>query len=1118
MHQYEPLKNGRPTIAVLVASMTSHFHEGLMKGAVEAAEEKGFNIIVYSGGPFNAPDPTAQSRETVFDLVDMNIIDGVIVPIGSHTRYMNHEERMKFLHRFSSVPIININGTIEGCTNITADFEPGLSQLMDHYINDHNYKRIAFFRGPGSHPSSDARAQMYRKQLIKHNIAVDEDLIIYSDLAKKSAQESVEELLDKRGKSCDAIIALNDHLALGIIETLNERGIQVPEDIAVSGTMNVPAGLFSVPPLTTIREPIFHMGKEAVYTLSELFDGKKCPSTIHLPTTLITRESCGCTTSEDKAYKRFFHRDLPELSSQRGELEPICLDILKKAKCSDDSTVLLSILEEYNKAKIEMEFTPFINALSKQMECVVKTETLMGWIMITSEIQLDLIRIPEGLNNFEPFKDTIVRLILLKDRIENKLVKLQKFEISYYNNFFRETLKLLNTSFDLRTIKESTIKILKISDFFISIYTQKDGHITNAENIMAVRNNQEIKIDEKDKLFPAKQLLPDNFSSFTERYSLIIFPLSFRKKPMGFLMVNTSYNNGSIYENIQVIISAALKNELQIQDLKNAEERFSDIAHSTSNWLWETDSSHQFTYCSLSVLDILGYEDEELTGQNIDSFSVSKGNTHFQSMVDQEIISDTECWFRHKNGNVMCLKISAKPIIKEGLFKGYRGIFKDITDQKLQNEKINHLAYYDVLTDLPNRALFQEKLDLIISKTIERHSNFALMFLDIDRFKFVNDSMGHASGDQMLIHVGVLLQKSIRSHDILARLGGDEFTIILPEIKNETQVISIAERIMKNLETPVMLKDKNFHVTMSLGIAMFPLDGGDSVSILKRADNAMYQAKSLGRNRYVFYDRDMEQKNARRKTNEENLYDALTNDRFILHYQPQVDAKSMEILGMEALVRIKNKQDGIISPNNFIDLAEELGLIGRIDEWVFSESCRQYTEWRSKGYESIRISVNISALQLRNKDLVKRYLKIIEKNNINPSNITLEITENALIANQDMALEILSDFKSNGLSIALDDFGTGYSSLQLINLYPIDTIKIDRSFVKDAISNKKNEAIIRAILHLANSLNLKIIAEGVETVEQYNFIKAMGCDEIQGYYFYKPCTSEIMETILKKRI
>ncbi|MDC7218992.1 MAG: EAL domain-containing protein [Spirochaetales bacterium] len=1113
MAHIEKLKNNRPTIAVLVASMNSFYQEGIMRGVADGAEERGVNLVVYSGGPLKSPDPMAQSREAVFDLVNLDLVDGVIIPVGSHTRYLNEEEKKQFLDRFSSVPVVNLSTTIEGCINILPDFRPGLSQLMDHFVNDHGYKKIAFFRGPRGHLTSDVRTEMYREELKKHNLPVDENLIIYSDLGKISAQKYVAELLDDRKVECDAILTLNDSTALAVINVLKKRGLSVPGDMAVAGTMDDPAGLFFQPPLTTIKEPIYELGKEAAHALADVFEGKEPEKEIYIPTSLVIRRSCGCKSKVQYSFKTV-NDDEESRALADEELRGSCLEILKQSRCFGDSKILLKIMDEYEAGRREKDYSSFYGALKSQLNDVVQSEKVLGWLSIVARIQLDLAGKTEQLQGRGVNYELFVKLITLKNRIEDRMAKYHKYELEYYRSFFTYMLNSLNIAFNLSALKTSTMDLLNITDLYISVYAGEGAHnkLARAKNIVAIKDRNVVNVAEADLGFPSSQLIPATVAPYGERYSLMVFPLSFRKKPLGFLTFNLSSSKGIIFENLQVIISAALKNELQIQDLKKAEERFSDIAHSTSNWLWETDENHEFTYCSLSVSEIIGYRDEEMLGKNIRDFSLPDGNSFYQHMMDHDSLSDRECWFKHQNGNIMCLRISAKPILKNGQFTGYRGVFKDVTEQKFQEEKINHLAYYDILTDLPNRALFQEKLEKIIQRSAAHNKRFALMFIDVDRFKYINDSMGHDTGDLLLKKVAGRLGQSIRGRDVLARLGGDEFTIILPDT-DEDQVITISERIMKNLIDPIKLNDSQTHITISLGIAMYPLDGDDTGSLLKKADNAMYQAKRQGRNGYVFYDRRIEQKNSKRKTNEENLYHALENDGFILHFQPQVDAQTGEVRGAEALVRI-GKDGKTIYPDNFIPLAEELGLIWRIDEWVFRESCRQQKEWREKGLRKTRISINISARQLRNEKIVERYSAIMKEYEVLPEDIKLEVTENVLIENEDLALDILQQFQDLGISIAMDDFGTGYSSLQFINRYPIDTVKIDKSFVSGALSNKKSEAIIEAIIHLAQSLDMKVIAEGVETVEQYAFIKSLGCDEIQGYYFYKPCLKEDFEKLL----
>jgi diguanylate cyclase (GGDEF)-like protein len=396
------------------------------------------------------------------------------------------------------------------------------------------------------------------------------------------------------------------------------------------------------------------------------------------------------------------------------------------------------------------------------------------------------------------------------------------------------------------------------------------------------------------------------------------------------------------------------------------------------------------------------------------------------------------------------------------------------------------------------------------------NKKFALMFIDLDHFKNINDSMGHATGDLLLIKIADILKCSIRSRDIIARLGGDEFVIILPDIKDEGDIIKIAEHIFKSIKKPILLNDKQVYSALSLGISIYPHDGLDAQTLLQKGDNAMYQAKSQGRNGYVFYDKLLEEKNTLRNMYEEILRHALAMNGFINHYQPQVSAETGTIVGFEVLVRIYDEHKGIVAPNHFIPLAEELGLIGQIDEQVFEKSCEQHKKWREMGLNNVRLSINLSALQLRDDAILANYIRILARYEIAPNDIQIEITENALIENADVALKILQGFKDHGVSIALDDFGTGYSSLNCINLYPIDTIKIDRSFVKDVVDNPKNKAIIQGVLLIARKLNLKIIAEGVETKEQYELMKQLGCDEIQGYFFYKPCSARDAQILLQE--
>ncbi|CAH0525671.1 EAL domain-containing protein [Vibrio hippocampi] len=1114
------LKNGRPTIAVLVGSMTSHYHEGIMRGAAYIARQKNYNVIGFCGGVINSSDHLTLARDKVFKLINMNLIAGVISPFSSHMRFVTGEESEAFVAQYNSVPVVNIGSHISGYTNVVADYEVAFTELFDHLYHTHGYRNIMLVRGPEHHASSVSRAKVYKKLLEQYQLPYDDDLVLKCDLKRRTAKAAVEHYFDHVNKPVDAVIAISDNQALGVIDACKERGLRVPEDIGVIGSMDSLEGAFSSPSLSSIKEPLFELGQAAAIEVINQIEGKPATVEIKIPTSLITRDSCGCNALETR--KRLHQESSACSTAVVNGHDPIfketqdffekTIEQHKGGIIRDDVNVILRLFQE---SIYKGEFSSLLTELRNKLEHSLRSEDVVLWLSLIAQLELSALRYLKAAGNSITLVDFIAELTTIKNEAEQITFKFQSFETEYYLNYFRAIVNNLNASFDLTTIKKYTVDILQLSELYIHIFHDPNAEKLTAKNIVSVRNNQFIEIENKD--FCAQELIPQGVEPYQGLYTLMVFPLSFGNKPLGFMTTNLSGRKGTAFENLRAIISSALKNEMLIQDLKRAEERFSDIAHSTSNWLWETDAQHRFTYCSHSSNDVIGYAPDFLMGKDIHELNVESGDSYIQMMHNHEALVEIECWYQHQNGRIICLLISAKPIIHKGVFSGYRGIFEDVTEQRLQEEKIKSLAYSDILTGLPNRTLLHEKLQETIRISSKYDQQFALMFIDLDHFKNINDSMGHAAGDQLLVELTERLNNSIRRSDTLARLGGDEFVIILADIDNEAEVIDVAHRIFKNLQPAIVVQNKSIYSTLSLGISIYPNDGLEAETLLKKGDSAMYQAKSQGRNGYVFYDTELEKKNTLRNTYEEVLREALTTDGFVLHYQPQVDIETNQIVGLETLVRIDNAQMGIVAPNLFIPLAEELGLIGQVDEWVFEHTCAQYAKWREQGYVLPRLSINLSAMQLRNDAVLIRYTDILQKYQVEPRHIQLEITENALIGNEKVALGILQGFKDYGISIALDDFGTGFSSLSCINLYPIDTIKIDRSFVKDAVYNKRNEAIIKGTVLIGQNLQLKIIAEGVESHEQYTFIKQMGCDEIQGFYFHRPGPIEVIEPLLTKQ-
>lgn len=444
-------------------------------------------------------------------------------------------------------------------------------------------------------------------------------------------------------------------------------------------------------------------------------------------------------------------------------------------------------------------------------------------------------------------------------------------------------------------------------------------------------------------------------------------------------------------------------------------------------------------------------------------------------------------------------------------------IVRDITERKSAEAEIYNLAYYDELTELPNRELFSQSLERTIKRAQKDDQKFAVLFVDLDRFKRINDTLGHSIGDQLLKDVAGRLAKCIRSTDSvahlhpeateairLARLGGDEFVIKLYGIDSEDTVSSIAARIITALTPPFTCGGHQFVVTPSIGIALYPQDGSTGEQLLMNADSAMYSAKNLGRNNYKFYSETMRTKSLHRLDLETLIRTAIEEDQFSLNFQPKVDAQTCRLVGAEALLRWEHPDRGSIAPDDFIPIAEETGLIVPIGQWVLHRACQQVKVWAGTAVGAVPVSVNISSHQFRDGSLGTDVFDAISGAGINPSFLELEITESVLLQDIDKTLIELKALKKSGVSLSIDDFGTGYSSLSYLKRFPIDTIKIDRSFVKDLHRDPDDAAICAAILAMSTQLGLKVVAEGVETREQLDFLRSHGCHHIQGFIFGKP--------------
>ncbi len=606
----------------------------------------------------------------------------------------------------------------------------------------------------------------------------------------------------------------------------------------------------------------------------------------------------------------------------------------------------------------------------------------------------------------------------------------------------------------------------------------------------------------------------DEFGELGESFNLMIGKL------------NSSYEElSSLHEEL-----LATEEELRVQyeellhneeAIRNSDERYRLALECANDSIWEWDLVTGEFFASDKLVDITGYKLNNnrnvinLVNNLIHPDDVARAKEDYKNHINKITdVYNSEYRIKTSEGSYVWI-LSRGKVLRDSEDKAIKlaGSISDISNRKISEDRIKFMAFYDSLTKLPNRTLFMNKLNDQLELVYSKSAKGAVFFIDLDNFKNINDTMGHDYGDKLLVHLAKQFENLIDEKDTICRLGGDEFIILHPYVK-ESELEYYAKRFLDLFNKTLNIDNKQMFITASIGVALYPKDGTDTNTILKNADSAMYKAKELGKNRFILFDPQMYLKLERKTCIERILRSAIENNELSINYQPQYDAQKNEIFGFEALLRLNSKELGFVSPLEFISVAEECGYITKISRWVINESCKQTVKWLNRGYKFKSMSINISSVDIQQSDFLESIKDILKSTGINPNIIELEITETVLMQSLDSSINILEKLMEMGIRIALDDFGTGYSSLNYLGRIPISTLKIDKSFIDNITSSKKKESMINNIIQMAHSMDLKVVAEGVETKEQLSILKDRDCNYIQGYYFSKPLPESEIEKLL----
>jgi diguanylate cyclase (GGDEF)-like protein/PAS domain S-box-containing protein len=1044
-------------------------------------------------------------------------------------------EYVKELSEKTGKPIITVANQFKEVDTFVVKCDNRESTVHStQYLISLGHSRIAFI---GDLMNSDTKERFdgYRDALEQANLVFDNSLLFESWSGKEAAQ-----YYDALGMPCTAMVVANDTIAIDLIEALKKRGYKLPDDLAIIGFDDIGGASRCQPLLTTVRQPTIDLGSTALRRSMEVLNGRlTSPDTTLIPVKLIVRQSCGSQTIDHSINDQTLTSQYMNEADLSRMVESQ-FEIGQRAINSQDLSWLRSTNQHWG-------CLTFWNREPDQIERYLKVERITSFLgssvidigEMFSEHQfppLDIIPIKSSrdgsdiaivqtVNNDKQMIGCLVTVGPINERL------LRGYETRNLPNLLgiiHDRQKLL---IDLQIREASNTALLEkleivsrtTNDGVFELHINEDrvDWITGVEHMFGV-TKEELPISRHDLMEYIHPEDVQNVSAAWNNHYIYHVPIEIEFRIKGsteylwvFLAGEAIFDDeGSPIRLIASITDIHTRKQAE-NALVASEEKYRDFFINTPVMILSLDKAFLITDANPFWLESMEYVLENVLGHHCIDFLTPESQQiwidEWQNHASRELsIMDMELQWVSQTGNIIDGLVNCKYFTDLDGHRTYLTV-RDITERKIAEQQIYQLAYQDSLTGLANRRHFYEKLEEAIVM-MDKNEKIAIMMIDLDHFKVVNDSLGHNIGDELLCSVAEVILNQIHSRGLVARIGGDEFMVMIKDSQVEFEIEEIMERILSHLQLPFHLNGHEHYITASIGLSWFPTDGMDITELIKMADTAMYRAKQQGRNRSVTYSSAMGLGVNDQLTIGNKLHKAVEKMlEFRLFYQPQIDMKTGMMIGVEALIRWNDPARGIISPDQFIPLAEENGLIVPIGNWVISEACRQLKKWEHLGNGYLCMAINISGKQLQQLEFLSTVDRILAESRVNPERLCFEITETIALQNMDVTSKVIDELILRGIHIALDDFGTGYSSLSVLNKLPLRVIKIDRSFVSGIEREEDSNAIVKAIMAMSRSMKLMVLAEGVETEQQRRILQDLGCDAYQGYLISKPIPSEQME-------